>query len=140
MRRLITNFNYLKIGEVYKISYFIILNNKKRKIFKFVGLCNKILNKSKSFYLINILNGEKLIILFQFNSPSIYCIEKLENYLYTSRLSTLKKKNNKIFRDSLPNKIKLQTKNKFNTFYFIVDRSSISKGNKIRKLKSKFRL
>ncbi len=130
--------NPIKIGRVYLVDYFLILNNKKRKIFKFIGLCVSLNKRTGAFRLENILNGEDISILFNYNSPSIYKVEQLDNYFYPSRCAVLKKKSRTVFKDSRKIKNKNPTDFDFNIFQSLVDPLFPDK-KKIRYLKSKFR-
>ena len=130
--------NRIQVGSVYRITYFLVLNNQKRKFFKFTGLCTQLKKKSFNFYLINVFNREKVKILFHYYSPHIFQIEKLDNYYYKTSRSKLLKNNNLVYKNSLTNDFFKYTQH-FDIFYFLLDLYWLNK-RKARLIRRKFRL
>lgn len=152
------NFDSIEIGSIYSISYFIILLNKKRKIFRFTGICSLKNKKSKTFKLFSLINGEKISILFNYHSPSLISVQKISKYTYKIKSFKLNKISNILFKfssldyeDRLDMELfsfdKFKDNNIFNIFKFLVSRGGNLKdlkyqnnNKKVRYIKSKFRL
>lgn len=79
----------MKAGQVIKISFFIILKKKKRKVCNFIGFCVFSNKKKRTFSLQNYYNSEFINYTLSLDSPNILNYYPLPSYNFKTRLSKL---------------------------------------------------
>lgn len=121
------------------ISYFLILN-KRRRVFKFIGLCTKVTLVSQHKFGGNFLNrikGEDYKIFFDLRSPSILAIKEIQEYGVRVRTSKMLKVSNKNYiSKEIP---EYDNQKKFKIFDALFDETYTIKKN-IKKIRKIFRL
>jgi hypothetical protein len=127
---------FVKVGLVYKIAYFSILPNNKRRFFKFTGLCIKFNKKTLTAIFSNKILEDRFFFTVDLSSPSIIEVLNLKEFEYPSRLlKILKFPNNLFIIKDLSAGFRLEGEGCLN---FSIFKFLLNKNNK--KIRKKFRL
>lgn len=79
----------LKSGLVIKVYYFLVIKQKKKRYFEFIGLCLSVSKSKGNFILLNTWNNELIQITFSFYTPYILRLIKHYKYDFFFRISKI---------------------------------------------------